>query len=46
MSAYVIGGYFKAIEGIKASVKGKDLNVELLMIVATIGAAWIGYWTS
>nr|WP_244094340.1 heavy metal translocating P-type ATPase [Jeotgalibacillus salarius] len=45
ISAYVIGGYFKAAEGIKNSIRKKDLNVELLMIIAAIGAAWIGYWT-
>ncbi|MFB1083333.1 heavy metal translocating P-type ATPase [Jeotgalibacillus sp. JSM ZJ347] len=45
LSAYVIGGYFKAVEGIKASIRTKDLNVELLMIIAALGAAWIGYWT-
>lgn len=45
LSAYVIGGYFKAMEGIKNSIRTKDLNVELLMIIAALGAAWIGYWT-
>ncbi|MDZ5713390.1 heavy metal translocating P-type ATPase [Jeotgalibacillus haloalkalitolerans] len=45
ISAYVIGGYFKAVEGVKHSIKAKDLNVELLMIIAALGAAWIGYWT-
>ncbi|WP_227396942.1 heavy metal translocating P-type ATPase [Jeotgalibacillus aurantiacus] len=45
LSAYVIGGYHKAIEGIQATLKDKKLNVELLMITAATGAAIIGYWT-
>ncbi|MHB1180105.1 MAG: heavy metal translocating P-type ATPase, partial [Daejeonella sp.] len=42
--AYVIGGYQKAIEGLETLFKEKDLDVDLLMVVAAIGAAAIGYW--
>ncbi|OLS36730.1 cadmium-translocating P-type ATPase [Alkalihalophilus pseudofirmus] len=44
LSAYVIGGYFKAREGIEDALSNKTLNVELLMIFAAIGSAFIGYW--
>ncbi|RWZ58158.1 cadmium-translocating P-type ATPase [Halobacillus fulvus] len=43
--AFVIGGFAKAKEGIEETVKEKELNVELLMILAAIGSASIGYWT-
>ena len=42
--AYVIGGFFKAKEGIEDTIESKQLNVEMLMIIAAIGAAIIGYW--
>ncbi|CAG9622921.1 heavy metal translocating P-type ATPase [Sutcliffiella rhizosphaerae] len=42
--AYLIGGYFKAKEGIEDTIEEKELNVEMLMIIAAIGAAIIGYW--
>ncbi|MEO3944888.1 heavy metal translocating P-type ATPase [Gorillibacterium sp. CAU 1737] len=42
--AYGVGGYRKAIEGLTTLVKEKDLDVDLLMVVAAIGAASIGYW--
>lgn len=44
LSAFVIGGYVKAKEGIVTLVRDKDLDVNLLMIIAAIGAACIGYW--
>ncbi|MED3652096.1 heavy metal translocating P-type ATPase [Heyndrickxia sporothermodurans] len=43
--AFIIGGYAKAKEGIVDTVKNKELNVEMLMILAAIGSAVIGYWT-
>ena len=43
--AFVIGGYAKAKEGLIDTVKEKELNVELLMILAAIGSSIIGYWT-
>lgn len=42
--AYVIGGYQKAWEGLETLIKEKDLDVDLLMVVAAIGAASIGFW--
>ncbi|WP_100334157.1 heavy metal translocating P-type ATPase [Bacillus alkalisoli] len=42
--AYVVGGFFKAKEGMKDTIESKQLNVEMLMIIAAIGAAIIGYW--
>lgn len=42
--AYVIGGYFKAKEGITDTIQKKTLNVELLMVLAALGSAIIGYW--
>src|SRR5699024_8386726 len=43
--AFIIGGYAQAKEGITDSIKNKDLNVDLLMIFAAIGASAIGFWT-
>ncbi|MGG3988254.1 heavy metal translocating P-type ATPase [Bacillus smithii] len=43
--AFAIGGFAKAKEGIEETIKNKELNVEILMIVAAIGSASIGYWT-
>ncbi len=42
--AYAIGGFYKAKEGIVDFFKERKLNVEILMIIAAIGAAIIGYW--
>lgn len=44
IAAFVIGGYAKAKEGILDTLSTKKLNVELLMILAAIGSALIGYW--
>jgi len=44
-AAYMIGGYAKASEGLKETITNKELNVELLMILAAIGSAVIGYWS-
>ncbi|MFY4776753.1 heavy metal translocating P-type ATPase [Metabacillus sp. RGM 3146] len=43
--AFVIGGFAKAKEGIEETIADKTLNVELLMVLAAIGSAIIGYWT-
>ncbi len=43
--AFGIGGFSKAKEGLEETIKDKKLNVELLMILAAIGSAVIGYWT-
>ncbi|WP_427181824.1 heavy metal translocating P-type ATPase [Paenibacillus sp. TC-CSREp1] len=44
IAAYAIGGWTKAKEGIETLVKDRDLDVNLLMIAASLGAATIGYW--
>ncbi|MFC7366567.1 MULTISPECIES: heavy metal translocating P-type ATPase [Bhargavaea] len=43
--AFVIGGYAKAKEGVTETIRNRTLNVEILMILAAIGSAAIGYWT-
>ncbi|MFJ7976148.1 heavy metal translocating P-type ATPase [Peribacillus sp. JNUCC 23] len=45
LAAFIIGGYAKAKEGIEDTIADKELNVEMLMILAAIGSAIIGYWT-
>ncbi|GEN57568.1 ATPase [Halolactibacillus alkaliphilus] len=44
IAAFIIGGYAKAKEGLTETLKKRTLNVELLMILAAIGSAIIGYW--
>ena len=43
-AAYVIGGYDSAREGLTTLVKERELDVDLLMIVAALGAASLGLW--
>ncbi len=40
--AFLIGGYHTIIEAIELTIKNKSLNVEVLMILAAIGAFYIG----
>ncbi len=42
--AYIIGGYGSAIEGLTTLWEEKELDVDLLMIVAALGAAGLGWW--
>lgn len=42
--SFIIGGYYKAKEGIVAFVEKRVLNVDLLMVIAAIGSSIIGYW--
>lgn len=42
--SYAIGGWVKAKEGVQTLLKERDLDVNLLMIAAAMGAASIGYW--
>lgn len=44
ITAFLIGGFAKAKEGIEETIHNKELNVEMLMVFAAIGAALIGYW--
>jgi len=41
---YAAGGYRQAIEGTATLLVERELDVDLLMVVAAIGAAAIGYW--
>lgn len=43
-AAYVIGGYESAREGLTTLFLEKELDVDLLMIVAALGAASLGLW--
>lgn len=43
--AFCVGGFAKAKEGIEETIVERKLNVELLMVLAAIGSAAIGYWT-
>lgn len=45
LTAFVVGGFVKAKEGLHTLFIERDLDVNLLMIAAAIGAASIGYWT-
>ena len=40
--SFLIGGFAKAKEGILATIEHKSLNVEILMILAAIGAFIVG----
>lgn len=40
--SFLIGGFFKAKEGIEATIENKYLNVEILMILAALGAFVVG----
>ncbi|MBE9215363.1 heavy metal translocating P-type ATPase [Plectonema cf. radiosum LEGE 06105] len=43
-AAYVIGGYESAKEGLTTLFAEKEFDVDLLMIVAALGAAFLGLW--
>lgn len=43
-AAYVIGGFDSAREGLTTLVEEKELDVDLLMIVAALGSASLGLW--
>ena len=40
--AFIIGGFFKAIEGVSKTIEEKALNVEILMIAAALAAFFTG----
>lgn len=44
LAAYLIGGYEPAREGLKTLWQERELDVDLLMIVAAVGAAILGLW--
>lgn len=41
--AYLTGGFFGTIEGLKA-LRDIEINVDFLMVIAALGAAYIGHW--
>ncbi|MGB3767612.1 MAG: heavy metal translocating P-type ATPase [Phormidesmis sp.] len=44
LAAYVIGGYESTREGLTTLWQERELDVDLLMIVAAVGAATLGLW--
>ncbi|MEM9541985.1 MAG: heavy metal translocating P-type ATPase [Cyanobacteria bacterium P01_E01_bin.42] len=44
MAAYIIGGRDSCWDGLKTLWQERELDVDLLMIVAAIGAAILGFW--
>ena len=44
LAAYVIGGYQSTREGLTTLFVDRELDVDLLMIVAALGAAGLGLW--
>ncbi|MGC1309346.1 MAG: heavy metal translocating P-type ATPase [Phormidesmis sp.] len=44
LAAYVIGGYESTREGLSTLWQERELDVDLLMIVAAVGAATLGLW--
>ena len=44
LAAYVIGGYESTREGLTTLWQERELDVDLLMIVAAVGAASLGLW--
>jgi Cd2+/Zn2+-exporting ATPase len=44
VAGYVVGGYRQARDGLLTLVRERELDVDLLMVVAAIGAAAIGEW--
>lgn len=41
--AYLFGGYFTAIESFQG-IKNKQFEIDFLMLIAAVGAAFIGHW--
>jgi Zn2+/Cd2+-exporting ATPase len=44
ITGYVLGGYRQARDGVLTLIRERELDVDLLMVVAAIGAAAIGEW--
>ena len=40
--SFILGGFFKAKEGVEETIANKALNVEILMIIAAVSAFIIG----
>ena len=44
ITAFIIGGYFSFLSAYDDLFREKKLSVDILMILAAIGASIIGYW--
>jgi len=44
ITGYALGGYRQARDGVLTLIRERELDVDLLMVVAAIGAATIGEW--
>lgn len=44
VTSFLIGGWHQAVEGVKDTIENKRLNVDILMVLAAVGASLIGYW--
>lgn len=42
--SFIIGGFHQAKEGMEDTWENRRLNVDILMVLAAIGASLIGYW--
>ena len=42
--SFMIGGYYKAKEGVEEFIEKKSFNVDLLMVIAAVGSSVIGFW--
>lgn len=42
--SFIIGGFYQAREGMIDTFQNKHLNVDILMVLAAVGASLIGYW--
>jgi len=42
--SFIIGGFKQAKEGVIDAIENKHLNVDILMVLAAVGASLIGYW--
>lgn len=44
ITSFIIGGFHQAKEGLEDTIQNKKLNVDILMVLAALGASAIGYW--
>lgn len=42
--AYITGGIFGAVEALESLFKERKIDVDMLMVLAALGAAYIGHW--
>lgn len=44
ITSFIIGGFHQGREGLEDTIQNKKLNVDILMVLAALGASAIGYW--